>query len=141
MRLFLDTSALVKLYVAEPGSLELRQQCTGAEILVSCLAYGEAYATFWRLIREGLLSPAGYETLRHTFEADWTSVTTIYLSEEVLAHVPELCSRHPLRGADALQLACAMEMVWTGVSLSFVASDQRLLQAAAAEGLECFDPS
>ena len=47
MSLYLDTSALVKLYVAEAGSDQVRQSVRAAERVVSSrVAYREARAAF-----------------------------------------------------------------------------------------------
>jgi uncharacterized protein with PIN domain len=42
---FLDTSALVKLYIAEPGSEALLSRVASTVVAVSPLTYGETYAT------------------------------------------------------------------------------------------------
>jgi len=54
--LFLDTSALAKLYIAEPGSEAMRRRISNELIAVSQLAYAEAHATFARRRREDLLT-------------------------------------------------------------------------------------
>jgi uncharacterized protein with PIN domain len=47
--LFLDTSALVKLYIAEPGSERMREAAgQGEPVAVSILAFAEMHATFAR---------------------------------------------------------------------------------------------
>jgi predicted nucleic acid-binding protein len=51
--LYLDTSALVKLYARERGSADVRRQVTDAEaVATSVVAYAEARAAFARLLRE-----------------------------------------------------------------------------------------
>ena len=52
MTLFLDTSALVKLYLDEPGSHSIRERVTESTVALSDVAYGEIYATFARRFRE-----------------------------------------------------------------------------------------
>ena len=52
MTLFLDTSALVKLYLDEPGSHSIRERVTESTVALSHVAYGEIYATFARRFRE-----------------------------------------------------------------------------------------
>ena len=54
MILYLDTSALVKLYVEEDGSEEVSTAVRDASrVATSAVAYPEARATFARLEREG----------------------------------------------------------------------------------------
>jgi hypothetical protein len=59
----------------------------------------------------------------------------------VLRHMPGLCHRHPLRGADAVHLARALLLREEGLDILFARSDRHLLEAAAAEGLGTFDPA
>jgi len=61
MMLYLDTSALVKLYVDEPMSRDLAIAVDEAEaIATSLLAYAEARAAFARARREARLSAHAY---------------------------------------------------------------------------------
>lgn len=57
MILFIDTSALVKLYIAEPGSELMGEAAQEAVIAVSTLTFAELHATFARRLREELHSP------------------------------------------------------------------------------------
>jgi hypothetical protein len=137
---FLDTSALVKLYVVEAGSQALLSRIENAVVAVSQLTYGETHATFARRLREGLLTAKEHQMLTSGFEDDWRTLIRIPFSDDVLAQVPVLCQRHPLRGADAMQLACAAMLRSENVEVLFATSDQRLLAAARAETLAVFDP-
>ncbi len=141
MILFLDTSALIKIYIAEPGSVAIQRRVSGGVVALSQLTYAETHATFARRRREDLLTAAEHQLLIGRFESDWETVFRVPVSNEVLAFVPDLCKRHPLRGADALQLAAALLLRDQGVQVHFATSDRRLLAAAAAEGLTVFDPS
>lgn len=76
----------------------------------------------------------------NAFEDDWRTVMRIPFSDDVLTQVPGLCRRYPLRGADAMQLACATMLRDEDVGVLFSTSDQRLLAAAGAERLTVFDP-
>lgn len=140
MIVFLDTSALVKLYIAENGSQALQVRVDNIVVAVSQLTYGESYATFARRLREGFLAAEEHEAVCEAFEHDWRTVMRIPFSDDVLTHVPGLCRRYPLRGADAMQLACAAMLRDEDVEVLFSTSDQRLLAAASAEGLAVFDP-
>jgi len=62
MILYLDTSALVKLYIDEPGSEEVREKVKAARIVsTSRVAYVEARAGIARKFREGELSKGEYK--------------------------------------------------------------------------------
>lgn len=65
------------------------------------------------------------------------------LSEAVLDQAGDLIKRRGLRSLDSLQLASALHFgkyLLPGDSLLFITSDQRLLEAAAAEGLATWNP-
>lgn len=140
MILFLDTSALVKLYLTEAGSEAILGRIENMVAAVSHLTYGETYATFARRLREGLLSTDEFRTLQDAFESDWDSLTKIPFSSGVLQHVPRLCTQYPLRGADAMQLACASMLQSEDVEVLFATSDRQLIAAGNSEGLATFDP-
>jgi predicted nucleic acid-binding protein len=139
--LFADTSVLVKLYIAEPGSEPMREAAAQEDpIAASLLAFAEIHATFARRHREGLLLAPEFEDLRLRFADDWDELMQLPVSAEILALVPGLCERHPLRGADAVHLATALLLRQEGLEILFACSDSGLLGAAAAEGLAVFDP-
>jgi uncharacterized protein len=138
--LFLDTSALVKLYIAEAGSERVREAAIeGEDVAVSVLAFAEINATFSRRRREGLLAAVEYQDLRICFSDDWRGLTQVPVGPEVLALVPGLCENHPLRGADAVHLASALLLRAEGLEILFACSDGRLVQAASSEGLAVLD--
>jgi predicted nucleic acid-binding protein len=139
--LFLDTSAFVKLYIAEPGSERMRET-VGREgsVAASALAFAEIHATFARRRREELLLAPELEQIRRAFAADWEQLLQMPVGTAVLKTVPWLCERHPLRGADAVHLASALLLREEGLEVTFACSDRPLLGAAAAEGLTTFDP-
>ncbi len=141
MILFLDTSALIKLYIAESGSDAMLRKIPDKLVAVSQLTYAETYATFARRRREDLLTADEHQLVVEAFEGGWETAVQVPVSDDVLALVPELCRNHPLRGADALQLAAALMIHRQGVDVHFATSDHRLLDAAEAEGLTVFDPA
>jgi uncharacterized protein len=70
--LYLDTSSLVKLYVAEPGGEQVRGHVDRATIVAtSVIAYAEARAALARRRRERALRPAAFAAAKRKFEEDW----------------------------------------------------------------------
>ena len=147
---YLDTSALVKLYVAETGSTWMASLLghveTGAA-LSSQLAIVEATCAFARRRREGALRTDQYERLLEALRYD--AENRFALLDVVPATIEAACAlagRHPLRAYDALHLATAWLANETLVgadrpSLVFVAADESLLGAARSEGLAVENPN
>ena len=72
MILYLDTSALVKLYVDEDGTLQARRGVGDAEVVsTSEIAYVELRAALARRYREGALKPAEHRRALRDLHRDW----------------------------------------------------------------------
>ena len=138
---YLDTSALVKRFVAEPGS-DLVQRLVGTEgpVATATIAYAEVSSGLTRRRREGGLSTKDYDFACVSFEGDWKAVVRVELKAEVLSLARDLIRRHPLRGFDAIHLASALRLQSDlGLALTFAAAGAKLLRAAAAERLAVID--
>jgi predicted nucleic acid-binding protein len=137
MILYLDTSALVKFYVEEPGSRAVRALLERAQVVsTSRVAYVEMRAGLARKLRQGELREKEYKHILSAFEKDWKDYFVIEVSESVANLGGELVEKHPLRALDALHLASALflrERVRSDVFFS--SFDERLNEAAKAEGL------
>ncbi len=112
----------------------------GERAATTPLTCAEIHATFARRGREGLLGPDELDRLQQQFAEDWDELLRVPTLDGVLALVPGLCARHPLRGADALQLASALFLRQEGLEVTFACADHALLGAAAGEGLAVFNP-
>ena len=137
MTVYFDTSALVKLYVREVGSRRVRDWMGRATMAASSRgAYPEARAAFARRHREGGLSVAGLRRAVIDLDRDMGSFVTVELAHSVARRAGELAERHALRGFDAIHLASALELGHLlGEGPTFLAFDERLVRAAAAEEL------
>lgn len=140
MILFADTSALIKLYIEETGSAAMAERARSVRLALSALAYAEVHATFARRLREALLTEDEYRELVARFEHDWQGVIVVALRPALLGRIPRLVKEHPLRGADAVHLASALTLQEAGLETAFAVADGRLVEAAAKEGLEPFNP-
>jgi predicted nucleic acid-binding protein len=147
---FLDSSALIKRYVVESGSAwvtNLTDPATGNRIYLAHTTVVEVAAAIARRVREGSFSALTAQTLRGTFLLDLAArFHVIALDKDVVNRAVGLTERHPLRAADAVQLATAIavndDRITHGISsLTVVCSDQTLLGAGAAEGLATEDPA
>ncbi|KKM09808.1 twitching motility protein PilT [Clostridiales bacterium PH28_bin88] len=103
---YLDTSALVKLYVSEEGSEVVHRAVTQATVAAtSQIAYAEARAAFSRSWREGLLSEGDYRRTIALFRADWDRYLALAVSDKIIFLAGDLTEYHQLRGLDAIHLA------------------------------------
>lgn len=110
MILYLDTSALVKLYADEPGREEVQNAVNEAGVIaVSEIAYVEACSALARKEREGFFSMNEHDAAVEQLQQDYRQV---YLSRPVtgdlIARAGGLTREHALRGYDAVHLATAL---------------------------------
>lgn len=154
--LYVDSSALIKYYIREPGSDAVKRKLNEASlqhpgVFISVVGYAEILATFSRRLREDPQLKRQTELLREQFRDDWLfELTGVELAAGVLEFIPGLVDRHPLKGADAIHLASALwlsDALRLGKNfgpvsrqLTFATSDKQLKNAASAEGLDVFDP-
>ena len=142
MILYLDTSALVKRYFRELFSDELLATWRSADqIVTSFVAYAEAMASIQRKKREAGLPDALLREIVDSFHRDWESFIRVEVNDELNGYIDQVVEGYPLRGFDAIHLASAM-VVQERLPDRFVFAcfDDRLAQAAHAEGLKTFPP-
>jgi predicted nucleic acid-binding protein len=102
----------------------------------SRLSEVEIVSALARRAREGHIAPADGQRAIAALLADLASLHIVELLPEVTTQARALVQRHPLRTADAIQLASCLYLVeQLGESVPFVAFDARLRAAARAEHL------
>ncbi len=131
--LYLDTSALAKLYLVEAESHLISKvlSANGSRLATSRVTYAEVLSVLVRCLRARRLSSAAYKLQKKAFLDDWSALLVVEPTAEVLSDAASLIERHGLRGLDAIHLCSAL---WIGQP-SFVCFDDRLRSAAEAEGL------
>ena len=133
-----DSSAIISLLVEEPesgGRAELLRQ--DPQVVTWWASRVECASALNRLCREMVLDEAGLSQALRNFESLLEACTEVLPSEEVRRRALRLLRIHPLRAADALQLAAALAAAREDPSsLPLVTSDERLRQAAAREGFK-----
>jgi predicted nucleic acid-binding protein len=140
LRIYVDTSALAKRYVQEPGSEQLQKLFVAevAEVVVSTLVLPEFGAALARKVRNREIGAKSAASAMAEFEVDWQEIfVKIPLTEEIAESAAKLILAHPLRGADAVHLASAIAFE----AELFVASDGQLLKASKKHGIKTYDPS
>lgn len=109
MIVYLDTSALIKLYVKEEGTALVLKMLKSADLVAtSKVAYVEARAAIARLRREGLLKEQAYQLVKESFQQDWNNYLLVELSNTVINMGGEMTESYKLRGFDAIHLASAL---------------------------------
>ena len=138
MILYLDTSALVKLYVEEEHSLTVEQAVFEAEIVATHLiAYVEAQAAFARLFREGVISEEILENIQEDLKKDWAHYMKIGLNQGLLERASEFARAFALRAYDSVHLAAADLLLKTAKeTVTFGCFDKKLNQAAKIIGFQ-----
>ena len=147
---YVDTSALVKRYVDETGSGWLRT-ILGAEpspsVIIVHLAIVEMTSALPRRLREGVLTPAEYAQLQNAFRSDCLDEYEIAIAVgNIIDQANRLLEAYPLRAYDAVHLATAIaanqRLVDNDLApLTFLSSDDRLNDAASAQGLAVDNPN
>ena len=144
---YLETSALVKLYVREPGTdrlLRLASRATDHRFAVLALAQVEFHSAIRKRQRLGDIEESVATAVISRFEQHLeTKFVRQILSDSILDTATGLVDRYPLRAYDAVQLAgcVALRTVTGGQEPVFVCADDQLLQAAESEGLQSMNPS
>ena len=142
---YLDTSALLKLYIAEEGTERVIEAVEGAadgRIAILVLTPLEARSGIRRREREGDISSADADRTLGKIEDDCSTLfLTQPLSSPVMEEAARLIDRHPLRAYDALQLGgCLVVRDGMPEPVTFVCADARLCEAAVSEGLTTLNP-
>ena len=130
---YLDSSALVKMLLDEPGSDVARSLWSGADLVItSIVAYAEVHAALAMASRLGRLAESDNTRAKVYWESMWRSVSIVEATRDVVETAGSLAERHQLRGFDAIHLASASVVSPT---LLIVATwDQQLSDAAVAMG-------
>ncbi len=138
MILYLDTSALVPLLIAEQTSDICGQLWDRADRLTTArLAYVEAAAALAAAERLGRLTAAQDAASREILNELWGVVDVVELDASLMLSAADIAARRGLRGYDAVHCAAAAGLC--SESVVAAAGDTQLLAAWSAEGLAVVD--
>ncbi len=133
--IYLDASAVVKLFVPEADSDDLNEALVGAEdVILSDLALTETASALGRRAREGLLVLAESNRLYREAAKLAASCRRAELTPPVHRRAERLLltsRENPLRALDALHIALALD----ADAATLVTYDPRLQAAAVLQGL------
>lgn len=135
---FWDSSAVVSLLVQEKSTADrLAQLEQNPSVLIWWATPVECASAVQRLVREASLTSAGADAAMarlRELENHWSEIEPV---QQVRKQAERLLRVHPLRAADALQLAAALVAAdFTPEEFCFHTADARLAEAAAKEGFD-----
>ena len=108
MKAFIDTSSLVKKYIAEAGSNELDVFLGKvSEITVSPTCWLELNSTIARRLKEKTLTSTQAHWLKTEARKDFDYFRQVLWNENLEQKAIELIQKHHLKTLDSLQLASA----------------------------------
>jgi len=138
VKLYLDTSVLVKLYVEEEGAPVVRNAVAQAELVATAaIAYVEARAAFVRRRHEGGLSTAEYRRIIRNVDSDWARYLVVEVTDSLIRDAARLAEAHRLRAYDAIHLASAAAVHdRLAEPIMFASWDAGLEKVARREGFE-----
>ena len=138
MIVYLDTSALVKLFVQEPHSDTVIRLCEDAHIIgTSVVAFAECAAAFRRKFREKHLSSRDFDKIINKLTKEYSRFIKVSVSDELNDIIIKLLDKYPLRGFDAIHLASSLILKSEGtLDLKFVCFDKQLNSCAEREKLD-----
>jgi predicted nucleic acid-binding protein len=132
---FWDSSALVPLLLDEPRTVRARGiLAEDPDMVVWWASPVECASAFSRLRREGTVSRRDEGVLVRRLEELRSRCHEMVPGDQVRTQAMRVLRLHPLRSADALQLAAAIEWVGAPSGGTLVTFDERLASAAEAEG-------
>jgi predicted nucleic acid-binding protein len=106
LKVFLDTSALVKRYVTEPGSEEIEAVLGRAtEVIISWILPVELTSALNRRVREKSLTPEEKSFIEKGFRLDRPNFTVVTPDEPLLGQACHAVTAHGLCTLDAIQYA------------------------------------
>jgi predicted nucleic acid-binding protein len=136
--LYVDTSAVVKALLLEPGSSDVESWYAEADVVAaSVITYAQTCAALGRSARMHGSDAVALEASVAELEAQWAEFLVLPVSERVAGDV---ALRHRLRGMDAVQLSTAMVLRTLVAEHAPTAEvvcasyDLRLREAAEREG-------
>ena len=146
--LYLDTSALVKLYVQEVGTelmLKLAHPDANNQLVILSLGALEFRAAVRRRAKLGDLELTAADSLLLSFSQHLATVFQVQpINDSVVEEAAGVIDRHNIRAYDAIQLAGCLALIATvgrDIEVHFVCADHQLLEAARAEGISAIEPN
>ena len=139
MRLYFDTSALLKKYIAEIGSDNVDKLFLSAtEIYISTIGKIETISSLRRLQIEKEINQNDYDVLKKEIIHDFKFYHLIDISDDVILSSVNTIDKYQLKSLDSIHLGSALSIK---INIDFfVSCDKKLLNAAKKEGFNIINP-
>lgn len=143
---YFESSCLAKLFIVEAASPAIRQHAASLDDsrrVISVFARTEVRSALQRRYRNGEITRDQLTFAAAQLQAAAARWTQVKVEKDVLDLADGVIERNALRSLDALQLASALHLRRTLMreeELLFIATDERLLKAATAEGIATWNP-
>ena len=142
---YLDTSALVKLYIEEEGTARVAALTAGrddVQVVILDITLIESRSAIRRRQRQGDVSGTEADLVLKQIEEDAAVSFLLQPSTSaVMEEAARLIDRHTLRAYDALQLAgCLVVRHSVPGPVTFVCADTQLCEAASLEAITTLNP-
>jgi predicted nucleic acid-binding protein len=139
---YLDSSALVKVFLREPGAPEVKQLMDQAHTIGTVvISRAEVVAALHKAVRRGITPEDEAVAARHRFRTEWSDYFRLPVSDLLVERACDLAWTYGLRGYDSVQLAAAV--LWRealDMPVVMATFDLHLWETAARVGLEPYPP-
>ena len=144
MNVFLDTSAIVKIYVDEAYSDIIRGIYSSSDntIYIADIAKVEFCSAIKKRLNQIDIEEEQYASIKTYFLNDYRDSFEVIKSEErLLDQALDLIHEYSLKAYDSVQLAAALQCqnLLQNHKLIFVSFDKKLINAAQKSGLKIFE--
>ncbi len=144
---YFDTSAIVKLYHRETGSVKVLElfEDENTENCISQITFTEFYCSLYRKLRNKEIDEERIvlEAI-NSFEVDMQYEFVAKIDEGIYIEARNLImkygSMNSLKTLDAIHLACANSVAGIGETV-FISADEKLCEVASKMGLTIINPT
>jgi predicted nucleic acid-binding protein len=140
VKIFLDTSSLIKLYFTEEGTSKLDQLFVEniiTEIYISEITKVEFFSAIYKKLRTRNLRLANVNDIINAFSADEHNYSIVLIDREIVNASQKLIEKYGVKGLrslDAIQFASACTV---RNAIDFAISDDKLLNTfLLSEGIQ-----
>jgi len=138
--LYLDTSALVKLFVDEPETATVAEflELAGTTF-THLITYAETRAALAMAQRMGRISAKQLGSYKTALEHFWDDLEVVIPEITLVRRAGDLAEQFGLRGYGSIHLAAAERVASQGMDFTFACFDSRLNSAARTLGMQTID--